>query len=330
MVACGGAPTASSDAPKPTPSLSVTRVVLASLETTESTSFRADVNVPETITATGPGASQLHGLAGQTLDLTMTVAAESRDRLQMRMTATVANRPVDVVSVLYDGAVYVSTDGGTTFKSVSINGASLPSQFASENALPYLQSVGSAVDEGPGTADGIAVEKYSATFDSAKVLNVMQCAFASLPAQAQQVLKGLPFNGGAIEVTIDHQGRLVTENGPIDASLDLSAVQPSLAGTTMHMHETVDSHFHDYGSRITVTKPAVRPGSAASFPQNHQRVLDTDWDAVYVHLGPGPAGASGCTTTSRPFPFSTRKRCPAMAVARPASGLIPRGTFTPV
>ena len=261
VVACGGAPTASSSgAPKPTPRLSATRVVLASLEKTESTSFRADMTVAEAITATGPGALQLNGLAGQTINLTMTMAAENRDRLQVRATATVANRPVDVLSVVYDGTVYVSSDGGTTFKTVNTGGAFPPSQVASQNALSYLQSMGSATDEGPGTADGVAVEKYSATFDSAKVLALMQSAFGSLPAQAQQVLKGLTFNGGAIEVTINDQGRLVTENGPIDASLDLSAVQPSLAGTTMHIHETVDAHFHDYGSAITVTKPSVTSG----------------------------------------------------------------------
>jgi hypothetical protein len=258
LVACGGA----TSSPAPTAKPSATRVVLASLEKTTSTSFRADMTVAEAITVTGPGASQLQGLgslAGQTVNLTGSMAAESSQRMRVHMTATVANTPIDVESVLYDGTAYVSTDGGSTFRSVGTSGA-LPPQVSSENALSYLESVGSATDEGAGTADGVAVERYSATLDQSKMLNLMQSALGSLPAQAQQFLKAMTIKDDSIEVTIDHQGRLVTESGPIDVTMDLGALQPSMAGTTMNIHETIDAHFHDYGSSVTVTKPSVTAG----------------------------------------------------------------------
>jgi hypothetical protein len=69
--------------------------------------------------------------------------------------------------------------------------------------------------------------------------------------------------GGALQVTIDHQGRVVTESGPIDASVDLGSFGASLAGTRMNIHEVVDGHFHDYGSAVTVTRPAAAAVTAS-------------------------------------------------------------------
>jgi hypothetical protein len=258
VVACGGAP-ASTRTTAAAPS-SATRVVLASLQKTTSSSFRADMTATEALTATGPNAAALGGMTGSgPVTVVMTMAAENAQRMSMRMTTSVVGRAVDIVSVLYDGTAYTSSDGGATFKVVG-TASNLYTEYGSDNALAYLQSVGSASDEGPGTADGVAVERYSATLDSAKVAAMMQSAAASLPSQTQQFLKSIVISDATIQVSIDQQGRVVTESGPIDLSIDLGALMPSQAGTRMSIHDTMDAHFHDYGSAVTVTKPSVAAG----------------------------------------------------------------------
>lgn len=258
VAACGGSsnPTAGTTTSKP----SAKQVLLTSVQRTTSQSFLADMSVVETITATGPAAAQFGALGGQPTTVSLKMSAQSAQRMRMAMTATIAGRPLNTVAVLYDGALYESSDGGATFKVMDTAGA-LPKQLASNNPLSYLQSVGSVMDVGPGTADGVAVERYSAQLDPAKVLALMKSAVSSVQsAQAQQLFSGMKFSAGTIQGTVDHQGRLVTENGAIDVSIDLGALSPSMAGTRMAIHETVDAHFHDYGKAVTVTKPPLTAG----------------------------------------------------------------------
>ena len=233
--------------------------LLESIQKTTSQSFLADMVLTETMSATGPNASQLGALAGQTISMTAKMEAENQQRLRMTLNSAVAGKPVNVISVLYDGVVYVSSDGGTTYKTLTTGTAGNP--YASGNALSYLQSIGDVTDDGPGTADGVAVERYSAQMDAAKAIALMKGALAGTQnQQVQQIFNSLTFKSGAIDVAIDHQGRLVSEQGPIDVSVDLGAVQSSFAGTILNVHETIEARFHDYGSPVTITKPSGASG----------------------------------------------------------------------
>jgi hypothetical protein len=261
VAACGGSPNAKRTGAAAASSVpSAKEAVLASMLKTTSRSFVADMTVVESLTATGQGAAQLGALAAQPITLSVQMSAESQRRLRVTVSATVGGRPVKAIAVLYDGSLYESTDGGTSFKVIHTTGA-LPSQFASDNALAYLQSLASVADQGPGTADGVPVERYAAQLDPAKVVALLKSALSSVPNPlTQQLFSSMTFSGAAMEVTVDQQGRLVTEHGPIDVSVDLSGLSPKLAGTHMAVHETVDAHFHDYGAAITVSKPALTSG----------------------------------------------------------------------
>lgn len=246
----------------PTAHLDPRQAVLESVQKTSGTSFLADMSLVATVTATGPSATFLGPIAGQDITATMQVSAESQRRMRLTIDASVAGKSTKGAAVVYDNTVYISSDGGATYKAAPISGT-VADQVASTNTLSYLQSVGTVTDEGAGSADGVAVERYSAQLDGAKVLKLIQAELVSSAQSGptEQLLKGLTFNGGAIEVTVDHEGRIVTEHGPIDASVDLGAFGASLAGTRMSIHEVIDAHFHDYGSAVTVTRPA---GTASS------------------------------------------------------------------
>ncbi len=258
IAACGGASAPVAKQAQPTPHLEPRQAVLASVATTSGSSFLADMSLTVSMTATGPGASYFSQLHGQAIDATVHVSAQSQRRMRLTFSATALGKSSKGVGVLYDGTAYISSDNGTTYKKQSLSGA-LSDQFASTNTLSYLQSLGTVRDEGSGTADGVSVERYSAQLDGAKVLKLVQAELGSTQStsSAQQLVSGLTFTSGALEVTIDHQGRIVTEHGPIDASVALGAFGASLAGTRMTIHEVIDGHFHDYGTSVTVTRPAA-------------------------------------------------------------------------
>jgi hypothetical protein len=103
----------------------------------------------------------------------------------------------------------------------------------------------------------VSVERYHATLDAGKVTSFIRSEMAALQSPVfQRVLSSLRFTGGAVDATVDHRGRLVTEDGFADATMNLGSVEPQLQGTTMSLHETFDSHFYDYGAPISVSKPA--------------------------------------------------------------------------
>lgn len=252
VAACGNA---AAPVARATPHSDPKTVLLASVAKTSGSSFLADMSVTATVSATGSGAPLLGPLQGQAITATMKMSAENQRRMRLTLGATIAGKAVSGVAVVYDGTAYVSSDGGTTFKTESLTGA-LSDEFASTNTLSYLQSVATVTDEGSGATDGVAVERYSAQLDAAKVLKLMEAELGSAqPSSVQQLVGGMTFKGGALEVTIDTQGRLVTEHGPIDASVDLGAFGSSLAGTRLTIHEEIDGHFHDYGTPVTVTPP---------------------------------------------------------------------------
>ena len=75
-------------------------------------------------------------------------------------------------------------------------------------------------------------------------------------SQLTQILDAMSFSGGSIEADIDHSGHLVSDRGTVDIGMDLGALDPSAAGTTMSIHETIAATFRDYGASIVVPEHA--------------------------------------------------------------------------
>ncbi len=258
LASCSSA--ASPAAAHPTPSAGARQAVLASVQKSAGSSFLADMSIAESFTSTGGGVGKgVKSLPGQSLTFSVHMSAENSQRIRLTIQAGSALPQLNSVAVIYDGTLYVSSDGGTTFRVVSTTGAT-PDQYASDNALAYLQSVAAVTDDGPGTADGVAVERYSAQLDGTKLLALVRSGLSSVHAPKpllQELFNSLTFKSGTLHVALDHQGRIVSESGPLDVTADLSALGPSLAGTHIDIHEVIDAHFHDYGSAVTVTKPAA-------------------------------------------------------------------------
>jgi hypothetical protein len=223
---------------------SAQRLVLASVEKTTSQSFDAQFTFHDTT-------SGLAGQASTTFTLPIEVQAESADRQKTTVSGTVEGTPVNVVTITYDGTAYESTNGGSTFQTES---SSLISQYGIQNVLQLLQSVGGVTDQGPGIADGVAVEKYHAVIDASKIQSELHSLGPDVSTQDRNILSAVTVSGATVDVTVDSSGRIVTADSDLTASVDGSAL--GLAGQ-LTVHETWSGHFFNYGADIVVQPPST-------------------------------------------------------------------------
>jgi hypothetical protein len=218
------------------------RVLLDSVQTTTSQSFDADLTFSDTT-------SGLSGQAPTTVKLPIEIEAESTSREKTTIVGTVDGTPVDEVVITYDGAAYESTNGGDTFQTEPLSSVS---QFGIQSVLQLLQSVGSVTDEGPGTAGGVAVEKYHAVIDASKIQRELQSLSPDVSAEEQSILGAVTISGATVDVTIDSSGRMVTLQAALTASVNGSAL--GISGNPT-VHETWSGDFFNFGADIVVQPP---------------------------------------------------------------------------
>jgi len=155
------------------------------------------------------------------------------------------------VVITYDGSAYQSTDGGNTFQTEPLSAAS---QYGIQNELQLLQSVGAVTDEGSGTADGVAVERYHALIDPAKIQKELSSLLPDVSTESRNVLSAVTITGATVDVTIDSSGRIVTLNATLTASVNGSAL--GLSGNPT-VQETWSGRFFNYGADIVVQPPST-------------------------------------------------------------------------
>jgi hypothetical protein len=219
--------------------------VLDSVQATTAQSYDATFSYQETTTY-GP-----YGQAPTSVTLPIQTQAESPTRERTTISGTVAGTPVNEVVITYDGTAYQSTDGGATFQTEPLSAVS---QYGTQSELQVLQSVGTVSDEGPGTADGVAVEKYHALIDPAKLQKELTSLLPNVSAEARNVLSAVTISGATVDVTLDSSGRIITLNADLTASVNGSAL--GLSGNPT-VHETWSGHFFNYGADIVVQPPST-------------------------------------------------------------------------
>lgn len=245
-----------------TPALAPRDVVLTAASRAGGESVRISMTVDESFTVSGPAAPQFGTLSGQSLSLTMQLEMQNRQRSSATVTAATGGRSFKVLAVLYDGSLFLSQDDGATFQTVPLAGQP-SSQYGPDNALQYLQAVSTVSDMGPGSADGVAVERYHAELDGQKITGVIKSSLSALKSSVlQRVADSMRFTGGSLDANIDRAGHVVDDRGYFDATFDLQAIDPSLRGTTMSIHATVAARFSDYGAAISVNRPSNVSGAA--------------------------------------------------------------------
>jgi hypothetical protein len=230
----------------------------------------------------GMPAGALNAVGSVLHDLTMDGNADVQNPQRMRMTMTMSLLPgKKLVAVFYDGAFYISMDGGASFASVgSLNLQGLAT--TPDDIKTLLSGATNVKDLGLTTHDGERVEHLQATLgpnyidDALGKLtgggNSSLQQFGALLKDVFKVTDGtldayVRTNDGRVEAVLSHMV-LSMDMAKLMAVVlqNLGGQVPSGSGVrqiTGAMAMTVDtsSRFTDYGATITVSKPTVDPNA---------------------------------------------------------------------
>lgn len=226
------------------------QVVLTAARLSQDQPFRMDATGEESI-----GGSGALGSASGPLTLNLHFDVASKARSTGTVSTTIGSASGTANTTVYDGTVYVSTDGGVTYRSRPASAAT--SQYGPASALQYFEAIGAVTDNGAAvTPDGISIERYHAQLDPAKATSMVASALAGSSSSLRQVAGALHFKTGSIDVGIDAQGRLAVETGAYEVTVDAGAIRSSLQGETLDANITLNARFYDYGAQIVVTMPS--------------------------------------------------------------------------
>lgn len=240
-------------------------VVLASADRTGAQSYRARASGQLSESRTGGPLSREP--RAFTVHFDMDAAASSSTQMVSTVSLTGAGHSSVETIVRVGDEEYLSFNGGSTWTPhagvVGSDGAFTPDQ-----GLATLRALASVTDRGPGTADGVRVERYTAVLDPAKLAAVLR----SMAAQAGgNVDSGqppvVPVMNGIIDAAIDGAGQLVTLDGTVTAAY--RGAGPGASGTAstpplvVNLKESFDEHVFDYGASVVVTPPPVAAVSPA-------------------------------------------------------------------
>jgi hypothetical protein len=266
-------------------------ILLTASQLATQQSFKYDGTSNITMSFTGGAAALSSLLNNQTVAVNIQGDVENKQRSDISESVNLGGTSVKVLAVVYDGKVYLSSDGGQSYQSMAVTSKYL-AQYGPGNALQYLQSLGAVVtDKGSATVDGQSVEQYQASLDMSKMMEAAKAELSGLnaggsssaSAMTSGMLDNLKLSGGQFTFSVDSTGHLVEETGAYSASFDLSALSNALCGSlsgtssgtgsscgssalnmsgNMSYTIDIDLHMHDYGAPITVKVPS----NATSLP----------------------------------------------------------------
>lgn len=264
LVDAGAATACGSATPTPRPPMpNGQALLLASVDRTDAQSYRARASGELAESRTGGPASGARTGFTAHFDVDAQVASPTQMVSTVGLTGAGQGSVETVVRV--GDEEYLSFDGGTTWTR-HVAAAGSEGAFTPDRGLATLRAVASVTDRGPGTADGVGVERYTAVLDPAKLaaaLGGLAGATGRSPGSGQP--PAVPVMNGTIDGAIDGAGRLVTLDGTV--TLIYRSAGPGASGGSsvpplvVNMKETFNEHIYDYGAVVVVTPP---PGTEVS------------------------------------------------------------------
>ena len=231
----------------------------AAVQRVETDSMRADLKVTESFGVTGPGGAGFGDFPGD-IELTVHIDQQSGSRSELRETVEGPGFKETTVAVLYDNTVYVSQDNGATYQTVTVAEADTH-QYSPKSPLAFLEMLGDVQPTGDVEVNGVTAASYHATLDPVKVDNFVKTELANEDGAAfDPVLNHVGITGGTLDAAVDPNGNLLSETSNVDAAVDLGALSPDGAGSTLNVHEGFSGAFSNYGAAITISKPGVITG----------------------------------------------------------------------
>jgi hypothetical protein len=288
VTACGGASDAvSGKSPQQLMQLAGTSV--------SQSSYRMTMHATMSIEAGGvqglPGGS-LDQLGSSFKNITIDGKADVQDAQHVRMTMSL--KPLvdrQVVAVLFDDHMYVSTDDGKTFADGgSFNLQGLPVSPA--DLVSLLKDVAQVQDQGSTTRNGTKVEKLHATLPADYVSRLFAKAGSDPSTNSGQsteatkqllqlMSQAMSLKDGSVDAFVrSSDGKLDSSETKATIAIDMGKFMtallkaiggalpsgpetgiPQVSGSMLISQDAAQS-FSDYGAKITVAKPTVDPNAS--------------------------------------------------------------------
>jgi hypothetical protein len=272
LPSCGSSSAISGLSPKDIVKLTAQKVAQQSLRADLNGRFIVDASH---LTGVSPADLKRYGAVANGHTLTGKVEQESPKRLQF--VVTLQPDYDNATIVVYDGQTYYSKDGRRFAAAGPLSSLTAGIGITPGDLTNDLGFLAGLKDLGSTTQDGMTVEHLQAPIDQ----NVLdQVLSASVPAQSPNAsLSGLAdlfkqfitVRAGTLDVYVDPAtANLDRVDMKLQFSFDFSKISSLFGGTgstprksgpggTLDFDVAVGSHLHDYGAKITVTKPTVDP-----------------------------------------------------------------------
>ena len=196
--------------------------------------------------------------AGQTVQMSGTGAIDTAvPAEQLNMTMTIPGSPqLPMSMIIADGSVFMSSPAlsahlpvGKTWIGIPLPQSGVGSGLGSSFSGPSgpLEDIahggGSVTDLGPGTVDGVSVERYGVTIDPATLAQRLDQAHvpANLKASALKAATTL-LAGTVVSIDGDKHVRQIAMGGSLDSG-----------GQSINIHMTMD--LKNFGAPVTITVP---------------------------------------------------------------------------
>ncbi len=243
-------------------------------------SLRADLSgrfIVDASHLTGVSAAQLKqfGASGNGYTLTGKEDQESPKRLQL--VVTLQPDYDNSTIVVYDGQTYYSKDGKRFAAAGPLSSLTAGIGITPGDLTNYLSFIGDMKDLGSTTQDGMTVEHLQAAIDQNVLDQVLGASVASqspnLSGLANLFKQFITVKAGTLDVYVDPAtANLDRVDMKLQFTFDFSKIATLFGGAspsprkggpggTLDFDVAVGSHLHDYGAKITVTKPTVDPNA---------------------------------------------------------------------
>jgi hypothetical protein len=273
LPSCGSSSAITGLSPKDIVKLSAQKVTQQSLRADLSGRFIVDASH-----LTGVSAADLKRFGAAANGYTLSGKVEQESPRRLKVNVTLQPDYDNSTIVVYDGQTYYSKDGRRFAAAGPLSSLTAGIGITPGDLTNDLGYVGDLKDLGSTTQDGMTVEHLQAAIDQ----NVLdQVLSASVSAQSPNPnLSGLAdifkrfitVRTGTLDVYVDPAtANLDRVDMKVQFSFDFTKIATLFGGTasptprktgpggTLDFDVAVGSHLHDYGAKITVTKPTIDP-----------------------------------------------------------------------
>jgi hypothetical protein len=274
LAGCGGSSSAINGlTPKDVVKLTSQRVA--------SQSLRADLDgrfIVDASKLTGVPPAQLKQFGVSANGYTLTGKEEQESPKRIRLLVTLQPDYDNATIVEYDGQSYYSKDGTHFAAAGQLSSLTAGIGITPGDLTNYLGFLNKLQDLGSTTQDGMTVEHYQSPIDQGVLDQVLGASVTSqgsnLNGFSDIFKQFITVRSGSIDVYVDPAtANLDRVDMKLQFVFDFSKISslfgatpnPSVKkagpGGTLDFDVAVGAHLHDYGAKITITKPTVDPNA---------------------------------------------------------------------